>query len=148
MQLPVFLTMVMSALALRQKAGLCNVLALSGGGAFGAVEMGILDGLTGAGAPEVYDIYTGISAGGLNAGFLSYYNNVSVALPDIYGILAGLTTSDVYDSDILDILKNWSVYNTAALRSTLTGILSPKVPLADGPLTLIGASNGSEPSNS
>ena len=27
----------------------CNVLALSGGGAFGAVEMGMLDGLTEAG---------------------------------------------------------------------------------------------------
>lgn len=138
-----FLTMIAGALgATRTKAGLCNVLALSGGGAFGAVEMGILDGLTSSGvAPAAYDIYTGISAGGLNAGFLSYYSNVSQALPDIYDILAGLTTDGVYLSDILDILKNWSVYNTAPLRSTLTGILSPKVAPLDGPMTLIGASN-------
>jgi hypothetical protein len=138
-----FLTMaVVSVGAVRSKAGTCNVLALSGGGAFGAVEMGILDGLTASGvAPVSYDIYTGISAGGLNAGFLSYYDNVSMALPDIYEILAGLTTDDVYVSDILDILKNWSVYNTAPLRSTLSGILSPKTAPVDGPLTLIGASN-------
>lgn len=139
----VLLTLSLAApLPLRSKAGNCNVLALSGGGAFGAVEMGILDGLVASGsAPSSYDILTGISAGGLNAGFLSYYTNVSEALPDIYNILAGLTTADVYVSDILDILKNWSVYSTAPLRTTLTDILSSKTPVAGGPMTLIGASN-------
>jgi hypothetical protein len=120
----------------------CNILALSGGGAFGAVEMGILDGLVNSGqAPFTYDIVTGISAGGLNAGFLSYYSNVSQALPDIYSILAGLTTADVYESAILNILTDWSVYTTAPLQKTLSSILSQKTPLVNGPMTLIGASN-------
>jgi predicted acylesterase/phospholipase RssA len=36
--------------------------------------MGMLDALTGSNQiPTKYDIITGISAGGLNAGFLSYY---------------------------------------------------------------------------
>ena len=127
---------------IKRVQGECNILALSGGGAFGSVEMGILDGLTSSGeTPFSYDIITGISAGGLNAGFLSYYNNVSNALPDIYSILSNLQTGDVYQSAILDILTEWSVYSTTPLSSTLTGILSPKTPIPDGPMTLIGASN-------
>lgn len=125
------------------KAGTCQVLALSGGGAFGAVQMGVLDGLIATGqAPTSYDIVTGISAGGLNAAFLSYYTNISQALPDIYGILTGLTNTDVYESAILKILTEWSYYSTAPLETTLTTILSGKQPpAAGGPMTLIGASN-------
>lgn len=126
-------TRVLNA-APRVKSGTCNILALSGGGAFGAVEMGILDGLTNSGqAPNVYDIVTGISAGGLNAGFLSYYNNVSQALPDIYSILASLTTKDVYESAILNILSDWSVYTT----TTLDSILSQKIPAPPVQLVLL-----------
>jgi NTE family protein len=126
------------------RQGECQVLALSGGGAFGAVQMGVLDGLTATGqAPVSYDIVTGISAGGLNAAFLSYYTNVSQALPDIHAILAGLTSADVYQTALLDILSEWSYYSTAPLAGTLTGVLSGKTPLppAVGPMTLIGASN-------
>jgi hypothetical protein len=124
------------------KVGQCNVLALSGGGAFGAVEMGMIDGLIGAGSiPSKYDIVTGISAGGLNAGFLSYYANVSEALPDIYGILSNLTTADVYQSAILDILSEWSYYSTKPLANTLENILANKVAEPGSPMTLIGASN-------
>jgi NTE family protein len=124
------------------KSGICNVLALSGGGAFGAVEMGMLDALTSSNQiPTNYDIITGISAGGLNAGFLSYYTNVSDALPDIYSILSGLTNRDIYQSDVLNILSEWSYYNTKPLQNTLTGILQNKNPIVNGPMTLIGASN-------
>ncbi len=125
------------------RTGVCNVLALSGGGAFGAVQMGVLDGLTATGqAPTSYDIITGISAGGLNAAFLSYYTNVSQALPDIYQTLTGLTNADVYESAILKILTEWSYYSTAPLEATLTSVLGSKQPLAaGGPMTLIGASN-------
>ncbi len=124
-------------------AGTCSVLALSGGGSFGAVQMGILDGLTAAGqAPASYDIVTGISAGGLNAGFLSYYANVTAALPDIYTILANLTNADVYTSAPLDILSEWSYYNTAPLEKTIASVLSARQPAAPtSTLTLVGSSN-------
>jgi hypothetical protein len=120
----------------------CSVLAMSGGGAFGAVEMGVLDDMVSSGeAPNKYDIVTGISAGGLNAGFLSYYDHVSDALPDIHQIFSELTTASVYTSDILGIFDNWSLYNTAPLEATLTNILAKKIPSANPPLTMIGASN-------
>lgn len=124
------------------KQGNCNVLSLSGGGSFGAVQMGMLDGLiTKNQIPVTYDIITGISAGGLNAAFLSYYTNVSEALPGIYGIFSGLTNADIYQSDVLNILTEWSYYNTNPLRNTLNSILSNKESITNGPMTLIGASN-------
>ena len=56
-----------------------NQLAFSGGGAFGAVEIGILKRINELN-PKKYDMYTGISAGGLNAGFLSFYDDLSVGV--------------------------------------------------------------------
>jgi len=52
-------------------------LAFSGGGAFGAVEIGILKKIHELEPTKQYDMYTGISAGGLNAGFLSFYDNLN-----------------------------------------------------------------------
>jgi predicted acylesterase/phospholipase RssA len=124
------------------KQPLCNVLAFSGGGSFGAVELGILDGLVSTGdAPASYDVITGISAGGLNAGFLSYYNNVSTALPEIHGIIANLTTPAVYESAILNILTDWSIYSTAPLEATIASVLDGRVAATAAPITLIGATN-------
>ena len=135
---------VVSAKPLKQP--LCNVLAFSGGGSFGAVELGILDGLTATGhAPVSYDIITGISAGGLNAGFLSYYKNVSEALPEVHNIISNLTTADVYKSSVFNIFTNWSIYSTTPLESTISSILASRgdhVPSSSGnPITLIGATN-------
>ena len=122
----------------------CNVLAFSGGGSFGAVELGILDGLVATNtAPTSYDVITGISAGGLNAGFLSYYTNVSTALPAVHDIIANLTTADVYQSAILNILSDWSIYSTVPLEATIAGVLASRPTPAAGtaPITLIGATN-------
>jgi predicted acylesterase/phospholipase RssA len=52
-----------------------NQLSFSGGGAFGAVEIGIIKCLIERSGGKQFDLYTGISAGALNAGFLSYYKN-------------------------------------------------------------------------
>lgn len=124
------------------ETSVCNVLALSGGGSFGAVEMGVLDGLVSAGqAPTTYDIVTGISAGGLNTGFLSYYDSVDQALPEIHGIYSNITTPDIYKSDILGILTNWALYDTTPLKNTLTRILTNKAPSNNPPLAMIGATN-------
>lgn len=124
------------------KASVCNVLALSGGGAFGAVEMGVLDSLVSAGkAPKTYDIITGISAGGLNTGFLSYYDSVDQALPEIHSIYSNITTPDVYKSDILGIFSKWAIYDNTPLEDTLTRILTNKVPSVNPPLAMIGATN-------
>lgn len=121
---------------------ICNILAFSGGGAFGAVELGILDGLLEAQSiPTSYDILTGISAGGLNAAFLSYSPNITAGVAEAHGIVAGLTTADVYSSAILDLFSKWAIYSNAPLEATLRALLSGRVRAPGAPLTLVGATN-------
>ena len=120
----------------------CNILALSGGGAFGAVEVGILDGLASSGQiPNVYDVVTGISAGGLNAGFLSYFDDVPSAIPHLVNIFSNITTQSVYNTDYLGIFTRWSIYDNSPLEQTLTNILETTIQSDNPPITLIGASN-------
>jgi predicted patatin/cPLA2 family phospholipase len=126
-------------------AATCNVLALSGGGAFGAVEMGVLDSLTATGAaPSQYDVITGISAGGLNTGFLAYYDDVREALPLIHSIYANITTADVYTPAYLSIFSKWAIYDNTPLKETLRGVLAGRTEPAAGPLAMIGATNLNE----
>jgi predicted patatin/cPLA2 family phospholipase len=120
----------------------CNLLALSGGGSFGAVEAGILDSLVSTQQiPSRFDVITGISAGGLNAGFLYYYENVTSALPIMKQIYTRTHTQDVYVSDIWDIFSRWSLYDNGPLEKTLIQVLENTLPVATPPLVLIGASN-------
>ena len=53
-----------------------NQLSFSGGGALGAVEIGIAKRIMEKDDVKRYNLYTGISAGALNAGFLSYFINI------------------------------------------------------------------------
>jgi predicted patatin/cPLA2 family phospholipase len=93
----------------------CNVLALSGGGSYGALQLGILDKVK----IEQYDILTGVSIGGINAGVLSYFNY----LQDGYRINDGinllknfyfsLKTEDVYSSqNFMEIINCSSLFKT------------------------------------
>jgi len=120
----------------------CNLLALSGGGSFGAVEAGILDSLVSTEQiPSRFDVITGISAGGLNAGFLYYYENVTSAIPQMKQIYTRTKTEDVYVSDLWGIFSRWSFYDNGPLEKTLTQVLENTTPVATPPLVLIGASN-------
>lgn len=94
-------------------------LAFSGGGAFGAVEIGILKRILEIENKE-FDLYTGISAGALNAGFLSYYSDVYSATlfaENIYSSINNRMIYSPYPSTTISIL------NTQPLRKTLTDIL-------------------------
>ena len=53
----------------------CYALALSGGGAFGTYETGVVWGLLHYGDPDLYrwDVFTGVSAGSINAGMFSVW---------------------------------------------------------------------------
>ena len=120
----------------------CNLLALSGGGSFGAVEAGILDSLvSNEQIPSRFDVITGISAGGLNAGFLYYYENVTSAIPQMKQIYSRTKTQDIYVSDLWGIFSRWSFYDNGPLEKTLTQVLENITPVATPPLVLIGASN-------
>ena len=113
-----------------------NQLSFSGGGAFGAVEIGILKRLVEM-ETKKYDLYTGISAGALNAGFLSYFDNLKTGLKTSENLYSTLRNHMIYD--ILPT-TGLSVLNTEPLYKTLTRIIDT---MPDKPVvhTLIGATN-------
>jgi NTE family protein len=117
-------------------ANALNQLSFSGGGSFGAVEIGILKRLIEQ-ENKPFDLYTGISAGALNAGYLSYYKNLNLGIKS-----AELLYSNIKNRMIYDIFPNTgvSLLNTEPLKKTLTNIVQT-MPNAPAIHTLIGATN-------
>lgn len=124
-----FATMIMSIYS-------TNQLSFSGGGAFGAVELGILKKIRENNTIH-YDRYTGISAGGLNSGFLSHFANIDEGIKE-----AEYMYSTIRNKDIYEILPDTgvSLLNTKPLHKTLTSIITnlKSDPIID---TLIGTVN-------
>jgi len=112
-----------------------NVLALSGGGSFGAVEIGILDKINSM-ENKKYDIYTGISAGGLNVGFLSHFDNLKQGLYEVKNIYSELKNRNVFE---IFPNTNVSLLNTEPLRKTITKTISRLGSVKQA--TLIGSTN-------
>lgn len=113
-----------------------NQLSFSGGGSFGAVEIGILKRLN-ENQPKKFDLYTGISAGALNAGILSYYSDINLGIKRAEDIYSSIRTRTIYD-----VIPNTglSLFNTQPLFNTLTKIIQtmPNQPYIP---TLMGATN-------
>lgn len=115
-----------------------NQLSLSGGGSFGAVEIGILKRIVEKELEnKVYDLYTGISAGALNAGFLSYFSNLKTGVKSAEKLYANIHNLLVYE---LEPFTGLSLLNTEPLAKTLTKVINgmPNSPVVH---TLIGATN-------
>lgn len=113
-----------------------NQLSFSGGGSFGAVEIGILKRILETDSKQ-YDLYTGISAGALNSGFLSYFSDLKSGVnfaEKLYSRMHNLMIYNVFPP------TGVSVLNTDPLFNTLTGIIDN---MSNGPVvnTLIGATN-------
>lgn len=113
-----------------------NQLSFSGGGSFGAVEIGILKRVMEI-ENKNFDLYTGILAGSLNAGFLSFYSNINMGLKS-----AEILYSSIRNRMIYDILPNTgvSLLNTQPLHNTMTKIID-NMPNGPAVHTLIGATN-------
>ena len=111
-------------------------LSFSGGGSFGAVEIGILKRLMEI-EPKTYDLYTGISAGALNAGILSYYENLPLGIENAENLYLSIRNHKVYS---FLPTTGVSILNTKPLHSTLTDIIGsmPNKPVVRA---LIGASD-------
>ena len=114
-----------------------NQLSFSGGGSFGAVEIGIAKYIAEKEPTKAYDLYTGISAGALNSGFLSYYKDLNTGIEfaeKLYG--------DMHNRMVFELLPTTgvSVLNTTPLKKTLTAIIDamPNEPVIK---TRIGATN-------
>jgi len=96
-----------------------NVLSFSGGGSFGSVEIGLLQRIHEF-DPKIYDLYAGISVGGLNAGFLSYFKDINVGVKEVKAVYSTMKNKDVYE--YFPITN--SLLNTAPLQQTITNIIS------------------------
>lgn len=112
-----------SLIFVNSKLDNCNILSLSGGGSFGAVELGILDKLD-----NNYDLISGVSVGALNVCYLSYYdkNNFTTGLDNLKDIYIGLKNHDIYIPNFHFNYKNISkagFYDTTPLYNTLKKIL-------------------------
>lgn len=113
-----------------------NQLSLSGGGSFGAVEIGILKRLMETDY-KTYDLYTGISAGALNAGFLSYYSDLKSGVKSAEKLYSGIHNLLIYE---LAPSTGVSILNTEPLFKTLTRVING-MPSKTAVPTLIGATN-------
>ena len=113
-----------------------NQLAFSGGGSFGAVEIVILKRINQI-EKKQYDTYTGISAGGLNAGFLSYYKDLTFGIKNAELLYSNMKNKMVYE---ISPHNELSLLNTEPLFNTLTKIINKmgKEPVVN---TYIGATN-------
>ena len=133
------LTLLSSVVASKE----CNILSLSGGGSFGAVEAGILkDMINKNNINSTFDIITGISAGGLNTAFLSYENDISKSIDNLVDIYTSLNTQAVYTKNSLfNIYRNWGYYDTSPLENTITSVISSMEKKEGSPIALIGSSN-------
>lgn len=127
----------------------CNILSFSGAGSFGAVEVGILDKLFPS--LPVFDMLTGVSAGGLNVGFLSYYSvdkndptsssYFKQGIDDLKNVYFGLTNDTVFTRNTGQIARTWSYYDTAPLRKTIQAKLATLSYKGIPTVALIGSTN-------
>lgn len=133
----VFLFLFMSSFLFDTCSANFNQLSFSGGGSFGAVEIGILKRIAKMDGNKQYDLYTGISAGALNSGFLSYYRDVNKGV-----IAAEKLYSSIHNFLIFEVapFTGVSVLNTEPLYKTLSLVID-KMPNKPAVHTLIGATN-------
>jgi len=84
---------------------------------------------------------TGISAGGINAGWLSFWkDDFSLGLADIKEKWINLKTKDVYFWNPIDNVKLTSFYSNLPLKTFLTANINPILGQTRIP-TVIGSTN-------
>ena len=130
------LTIMLFLLSFSSVSCVLNQLSFSGGGSFGAVEIGIIKSLMERKVIN-FDLYTGISAGALNAGFLSYYKNINEGITNAENIYKTINNRMVYK---LLPPTEVSLLNTEPLFNTLLKVID-KMPNEPVVHTLIGATN-------
>ncbi len=146
-QILLLLCFLANALSAKE-AKVCNILSFSGAGSFGAVEVGILDRMYQLSAKEpTFDMLTGVSAGGLNVGFLSYYtasNNTALfvkGITELKNTYFEMTNDSVFQHNTAQIARTWSYYDTAPLRKTIESKLAPLSYRGIPTVALIGSTN-------
>ena len=124
----------------------CNILSLSGGGSFGAVEIGILSEIY----QPYYDLMAGVSAGSINVGLLSYFNSPSdtklfkKGIDYVKNVYAKTKTSNFYVSNFYKAPTTWGVFDNTPARGYADKILSTLIYPVDKQPTLVGTVNLNE----
>jgi predicted patatin/cPLA2 family phospholipase len=103
-------------------------LSLSGGGPLGSFEMGIASSLM-QNYGGNWDIITGVSAGSINAAYLSTIKkgDEKLFIEDYKKLWLSTTNEQVYSK--VYFLNGKSLYDTSPLKSTLTKIFENKIPI-------------------
>jgi predicted acylesterase/phospholipase RssA len=118
-----------------------NLLVLSGGGSYGAFEMGIVSRLI---EDENYswDVVTGVSAGSINASYLSTIdkNDIKNHISEFQKLWTSIKSSDIYSPDFF--LNGLSVFETKKLKSTLENIFENRKLLSPLIISATSLSNG------
>jgi predicted patatin/cPLA2 family phospholipase len=113
--------MLLIILGFFQFVSSCRILVLSGGGAHGAFQAGVIKNLHDNGVK--WDIITGVSAGALNAMALAIYNSSDQAsgVSLMQNVWMNITSSDVYRWN-WNPLFDQSLLDSSPLNNTIYGI--------------------------
>jgi predicted acylesterase/phospholipase RssA len=104
--------------------GSFNILALSGGGAYGAYGVGVLSGWTQSGSRPEFDIVTGVSTGALMSVFAFLGPNYDPLLKSLY---TNITQGDIYTSKGIAGFFSDSVYDNTPLKKQIEQVITPQV---------------------
>jgi NTE family protein len=120
-----------------------RALVLSGGGAHGAYQVGVLKALSER-SEEDYQLVCGISVGALNAAFLAQYKvgDMGKAVSDLAAFWRSLNTGKIYRKrtfGLLSALWNPSVFDSSPLQSMVRGMYDGERIRASGRSMRVGA---------
>ncbi|MBX7104187.1 MAG: patatin-like phospholipase family protein [Gemmataceae bacterium] len=102
-----------------------QILAMSGGGAFGAYTAGVLNGWTAAGDRPCFDIVTGISTGGLIATLAFVGSSQDRTLCEMY---TQVSSSDIYTMrPTVSLLWSESAASSAPLKKLIDRQITPEI---------------------
>ena len=111
--------------ATRSETPPVNVLAISGGGSYGAFDVGVLHGWTDSGTRPVFDVVTGISTGALIATFAFLGPQYDEFMRDSY---VNSRADDVYEMRwYLSIMNSDSIARSTPLMKRIDAAITPKV---------------------
>lgn len=102
--------------------GVMNILALSGGGAYGAYGVGILNGWTQRGDRPQFDIVTGVSTGALMSVFAFLGPEYDGLLRELY---TNTTESDIFINRGVQGLLSDSLYDNTPLKRQIEKYVTP-----------------------
>lgn len=122
-----------------------SALVMSGGGAYGAFQVGCVQSIRANLPTRDYDFYAGISVGAINAALLAQYDSFEAGMPPLLDLWTGIKSHrDVWRWTIWWYFRGlWctGIYDTSPLRKTIDDNLDVERLNNSGKGLLFGATN-------